>query len=93
MGLGVGPSGAFSPSWPLRAGTARDPIQSWMQPCLGVIEVPQYLVSPLHIKRIVWLSVQIEWHLACPGNLRHEDTDHFRRGCAEVIGHPVGFIQ
>ena len=27
----LGPSGAFSPSWPLRAGTARGPIQSLMQ--------------------------------------------------------------
>ena len=41
MGLSFGPSDAFWPSWPLRAGTARDPIQSLMQPwialwlCLG----------------------------------------------------------
>jgi NADH-quinone oxidoreductase subunit C len=32
MGLGVGPAGTFSPSYPLRAGTARGPPQSLMQP-------------------------------------------------------------
>src|ERR1035441_6157058 len=33
MGLGVGPSGAFLPSWPLRTGTVSGPIQNLMQPC------------------------------------------------------------
>src|ERR1035441_9401295 len=28
MGLGVGPSGAFLPSWPLRTRTVRGPIQA-----------------------------------------------------------------
>ena len=33
MDMGVGPSGAFLPSWPLRAETARGPKQSLMQTC------------------------------------------------------------
>ena len=37
MGLRVGPFGAFSSSWPLRAGTARGPIQSLMQPWLCAV--------------------------------------------------------
>jgi hypothetical protein len=39
MDLCVGPAGASSPSWPLRAETARAPNQSSMQPCpTGVYE-------------------------------------------------------
>jgi hypothetical protein len=49
-------------------------------PTFGVIKVAQYLVPSLHIQQIVWLSLQLEWNLARSGNLRYEDTDHFRRG-------------
>ena len=33
MGLSVGPSDVFPLSWLLRAGTARGPFRSLMQPC------------------------------------------------------------
>src|ERR1022692_278804 len=46
MGLGVGPSGAFLPSWPLRTGTVRGPIQSLMQPCPAGSQAGIRLVFP-----------------------------------------------
>ena len=49
MGWGVGPFDAFSPSWPLRTGTVRDPIPNLMQPW-GVFLVNLILASPV-IKR------------------------------------------
>src|ERR1022692_1879318 len=46
MGLGVGPSGAFLPSWPLRTGTVRGPVQSLMQPCIAGSQAGIRLVFP-----------------------------------------------
>src|ERR1039458_3652265 len=50
MGLGVGPSGAFLPSWPLRTGTVRGPIQSLMQPCPATSQAGIRLVFPRRVK-------------------------------------------
>jgi hypothetical protein len=49
MGLGVGPSGAFLPSWPLRTGTVRGPIQSLMQPCPAGFQAGIRLVFPRRV--------------------------------------------
>jgi hypothetical protein len=46
MGLGVVHSGAFLPSWPLRTGTVRGPIQSLMQPCPAGSQAGIRLVFP-----------------------------------------------
>src|ERR1017187_284784 len=49
MGLGVGPSGAFLPSWPLRTGTVRGPIQSLIQPCPAGSQAGIRLVFPRRV--------------------------------------------
>ena len=59
MGLGVGPSGAFLPSWPLRAETARGPNRSLMQPWRMILPgAPRTLPQKLPPRTVLATSNQ-----------------------------------
>ena len=80
-GLGVGPSGAFLPSWLPRTGTVRDPFQSWMQSCPAAGHGCLPKTSSLLQNADLALPVQLQRHLGpvnanngCAAHLvAHED--------------------